>query len=375
MNKRVVLPILAGALIFTLSHFIWKYEIRYDRFRIQWPLPAEAAMYDPSTTRSGGIRSFTILFGTKLFNSVHPWFKTTRAIKCGPSLECSITSDKRLFNSSDVVVFHMWGTDCFAYAKETAALPRPPNQRWVLFNRESPSNTNSLHYLNGLINWTMTYMRESDLRYTYYDVKPGVFRGGFNPNRDYLVGKTEMAAILVSNCVQSRLRWVRKLQQYIDVHVYGDCGPFHCSKVNLTECMIKLQKHKFYLSFENSYCQDYVTEKLYQNALENGIVPVVLSGANFSDPSVIPPGSFINAQDFPSVKDLAEYMKKVGGNRTLYSNYFRWHSNYTIVLATDDVKWCDVCKKLDTDRKTKVYNNIEYWYSTQRLCKQYPIPH
>ena len=340
--------------------------------RVGYTLPTVAR---PSPNHTGHYpltinRFFTILFATDL--NGHPWYATMKMITCGRSLKCKLVGDKRLFSSSDAVVFCGRGSNLFKSVREIAALPRPPNQRWVMYNREPPQFSPSLNELNGLINWTITYMKESDLRHTYASVMPGVFHGGFQLTRDYLAEKTEMAAILVSRCVQSRMSWVSKLQQYIDIHVYGRCGPYKCS--NSSECMSILKKHKFYLSFENSFCQDYITEKFYGNALRNGIVPVVLSGANFSDPSVVPPGSFINVLDFSSVKELAKYMKKVGGNSTLYSEYFRWHSNYTIGSPSN--VWCDLCQRLDSDRDSaKVYNYIGSSYSSKRLCKEYPVPH
>ena len=212
--------------------------------------------------------------------------------------------------------------------------------------------------------------------FAYYVIKPGVFRGGFDPKRNYLAEKTEMAAILVSNCVKMRMKWISRLSQHINVKVYGGCGPYKCSRKDHSKCLSILRKHKFYLSFENSFCHDYVTEKLYGNALSNGIVPVVLSDVNFSDPTIIPPGAVINALDFPSVKELAEYMKKVGSNSTLYNSYFKWHSKYTVVEHKHPERWCSVCQRLVTDRSSsKVYKDIATWYSSKRQCKPYPVPH
>ena len=123
------------------------------------------------------------------------------------------------------------------------------------------------------------------------------------------------------------MKWIKKIQQYIDVKVYGNCGS-ECSRTNRQKCMSMLRKNKFCLSFENSYCRDYISEKIILNAFENDIIPVVISYVDFNDTSVIPPRSAINALDFPSVKELANYMKAVGSNSTMYNDYFRWHSCY-----------------------------------------------
>ena len=47
-----------------------------------------------------------------------------------------------------------------------------------------------------------------------------------------------------------------------------------------------LPKYKFYSFFENAISEDYITEKTYRNALMNKIVPVIISGANLSNPAV-----------------------------------------------------------------------------------------
>jgi hypothetical protein len=58
------------------------------------------------------------------------------------------------------------------------------------------------------------------------------------------------------------------------------------------------REYKFYLSFENSVCEDYVTEKFWK-VLDYSIIPVVLGGANYS--KFAPTKSYINARDFGTI--------------------------------------------------------------------------
>jgi len=74
-------------------------------------------------------------------------------------------------------------------------------------------------------------------------------------------------------------------------------------------------EHFFYLAFENSVCQNYVTEKFWN--IKRLIVPIVLSRKIFAN-LCIPEGAFIAADDFGSIKELTEYLKKVAADLQLY---------------------------------------------------------
>ena len=115
-----------------------------------------------------------------------------------------------------------------------------------------------------------------------------------------------MAAWFVSHCEteSEREKYVRELQKHIDVRgepvgkyqmtylikippidiplcydkvdIYGECSQSGCSKHSNPPCEPTVEwEYKFYLSFENSLCSDYVTEKffIYMN---KDIVPIVL---------------------------------------------------------------------------------------------------
>lgn len=68
-----------------------------------------------------------------------------------------------------------------------------------------------------------------------------------------------------------------------------------------------------------------MTEKFF-NILSYNVIPVVFNGANMS--AIAPPHSYINAEDFGSVKELAEYLTMVGRNQSLFASYFWWRDYY-----------------------------------------------
>jgi glycoprotein 3-alpha-L-fucosyltransferase len=89
-------------------------------------------------------------------------------------------------------------------------------------------------------------------------------------DKNYAAGKTKTAAAFISNCDawNDRMGYIHELQKYINIDVYGGCGEHHCSRFGNEDCFGLLKKdYYFYLSFENSNCRDYVTEKLYTNGL------------------------------------------------------------------------------------------------------------
>ena len=58
-------------------------------------------------------------------------------------------------------------------------------------------------------------------------------------------------------------------------------------------------------------------------------VPVVLGGLSKDDyTKLLPPHSFINIEDFPSVSSLADYLVFLGNNSDEYNKYHAWREEY-----------------------------------------------
>ena len=53
--------------------------------------------------------------------------------------------------------------------------------------------------------------------------------------------------------------YIRELQKYMDIDVYGKCG----TRFEDDDDPRYKDEYFFYLAFENSMCEDYITEKLY----------------------------------------------------------------------------------------------------------------
>ena len=141
----------------------------------------------------------------------------------------------------------------------------------------------------------------------------------------------------------------KSLKQSLNVDVYGKCGELTCHDELSNgdpdnHCYSLLESsYKFYLAFENSLCQDYLSEKFY-NALAHSVVPVVLSGANMS--LLAPPHSFINVEDFNSTSELASFLKKLAADDKRLASYFWWKDYYKVVVRrTTCLKMFSATKK------------------------------
>ena len=64
--------------------------------------------------------------------------------------------------------------------------------------------------------------------------------------------------------------------RYVKVDVYGGCGRMRCLRTEFSRCRKLLNDdYKFYLSFENSNCDHYITEKFYENGLRLDAVLII----------------------------------------------------------------------------------------------------
>lgn len=311
-----------------------------------------------------GIEDFTFGFGRGPFIQA----------QC-PISTCQVTNDRSQFNGSQVVVFS-------AQNLNFSDLPphRFPHQRFVFFEMESPVNTDPQSMLNprtrfSFFNWTMTYRLDSDIvqRDSYGFVVPrskhpisAMSYPTFQHSGDVTTtsspspstGKKKLAAWFVSNCVTSihREDYVKELGRHVPVDIYGKCGNLSCGD----RCLEMIRSdYKFYVAFENSFCTDYVTEKLTR-ALLYDAVPIVMGGVDYN--RFAPPHSFIDAKDFDSPEQLGNYLLLLNASDSLYGRYFEWKRHFNVQLMTKQ-GWCHLCKLANDDRlPSKTYDDIFQWW-------------
>ena len=305
-----------------------------------------------------------------------------------PVSNCQLTSDRTLFNESVAVMFQLQSWD---WNSKDLPTYRFPHQRFIKYNYEpeiysarSIYDSTPPHFYN----WTYTYRRDSDIvgfRYGTYKLIPeslerSAWTGRYQEEESLdnfygvnITGKRITVAWFVSHCKTDigREDYVAELQKYIRVDIFGGCGNMTCKGDEHSPlrdpCEERLKRdYLFYLSFENNFCPDYATEKLYRGLLSE-TVPVVLGGAHYT--RFAPPHSYINTQDYESPKQLAEYLIKLSENRKLYAHYFEWRRHFRIQQKMPIDSWCNLCKMLnDPSLPPKSYANITKWWFDDLSC-------
>ncbi|CAG5125054.1 unnamed protein product [Candidula unifasciata] len=246
------------------------------------------------------------------YNMPHWWIIDFNFSHC-ECTRCQIVYSQNI-NQADIVLF-----DGVRLSIKSPP-PRPTGQIWVVVGSEAPIYyTGLLHtpQWRGVFNWTNTHHIDADIFVPY----------GLLVQRDYspssrtyyeslAKSKTKLAVAVISHCQTKSLReeYIKELQQYMAVDVYGFCGTkTACRKKNNT-CLSELvQPYTFLLAFENSLCQDYVTEKFFRTFSDDfPVIPVVRGGTDYR--SYFPHGTFIDASDFRCPKELAAYLKMIGND-------------------------------------------------------------
>ncbi|KAK8736377.1 hypothetical protein OTU49_004966 [Cherax quadricarinatus] len=181
--------------------------------------------------------------------------------------------------------------------------------------------------------------------------------------------RPRLVAWMASHChVPSRREeYVAHLQKYVSVDVYGRCGSLRCGERRQHRndtCWRKIlaPKYLFYLAFENSACDDYITEKLWRPLL-HGVVPVVLGGADYS--KFLPPHSYINAQGLQP-RELGRILRELEASPEEYSKFHLWRGFWRATLRPP---LCELCLKAHRDFEVATQVDIPAWWREIGRCR------
>ncbi|GCB71588.1 alpha-(1,3)-fucosyltransferase 4-like [Scyliorhinus torazame] len=269
---------------------------------------------------------------------------------------CRLTTNRQLYPLSQAVVIHH--RDLGGNVSQLPAERRPAGQRWVWMNFESPTHSSGLEVLNGVFNWTMSYKRGSDIFIPYGYLYPRKSTGG----KVVLPSKSNLVAWVIShwNEDHARVKYYYQLSRHVDIHVYGK---YHQQLQN-DSIVLTISPYKFYLAFENSQHVDYITEKLWRNALMSSTVPIVLGPSRANYEQYLPADSFIHVDDFSTPKKLAQHMMFLDKSGRSYRKYFDWQKRYNVHLTKFwEEPYCKVCEAVKRARANyKFISNLASWF-------------
>ncbi|XP_028168329.1 alpha-(1,3)-fucosyltransferase 7-like isoform X1 [Ostrinia furnacalis] len=334
-------------------------------------------------------RTFTVL----VYKHWH-WFKhrhmTKKSFATCSVNNCKFIGEDKLINSVDAVVVHMQQKK-FPWVDK-----RNTTQRWVFLTEESPIHTfihpdPNISDISNTYNWSMTYRSDSDVPIPYGRVVPIpeelMHEMAYDPITKHIPyweqkQRKVLVAALISHCnVPHRMNYIRELEKYIKVDIYGGCArnlkmKNSCPGHTAADCP-KLNKYLFYLAFENSKCRQYLTEKVYHNAYDKGAIPIVMGPPVADCVKLLPPNSFLHVSAYDSPRELAMEILYLSINDEYFELFHKWRFYFSVInehgfLGTTSLQLCRVCEALNyNDNGTKVYDeeSMKIYVDRNILCK------
>ena len=261
-------------------------------------------------------------------------------------------------------------------------------QYWFMMTDESgwfPTHTWKERF-NNRFNGTMMYRRDATIYNPYGRTEnlPMIIN---NTRRNFASGKSKGAFAYVSNCYNgnyNRLGVMEELAKYIPVDIFSSaCKGSHvkpppCGRgVAGSNVGCENEKHReyrFFLSFENTLCLDYITEKFWDRLKSTSFfLPIALGGLSMDDyTKVSPPNSFLHVYNFTSIQKLGEHLRYLMNNDDSYNQYHEWRYKYSI--NTDrNIPACQVCELLNQQPDLPVVPKLADWRNNQTLCRNYDL--
>ncbi|RHZ81175.1 hypothetical protein Glove_123g196 [Diversispora epigaea] len=178
---------------------------------------------------------------------------------------------------------------------------------------------------------------------------------------------------MVTNCWprNNRNEFVRNLMNLTTVHSFGKClhtqdvpkdildkygldlnGNLGHFGANMTEIKRDvLSPYKFVLALENSNCEGYITEKVYDPMLIDAI-PIYMGASDIDN--FVPPHSIIKVSDYKTVEELVTYVKKVADDPALFASYFAWKND------TSYKNFCKNCRASTQSTPCQMLERIQW---------------
>jgi len=312
---------------------------------------------------------------------------------------CFFTCNRDRFDEADALLFHetdltqnlkelIHNGDTVELAKQKVLdFKRNPSQLLILWNDEPrpvPSYYNDIEF-----NWTVSFHASSEASYCAYGcykkLDTSLSEQHFKQFvKEEFKKRHNQCVWFVSNCgAKYRIQLAIQFANSFPLLVHGKCnemlkkvGSKHM-KFNDVKCNRNgkcedesLLFNKFYLSFENHNCSDYITEKFWRSLSKN-LIPIVSVPNKEYYEKIAPPNSFIHMSDFNyDFKMLAQHLTVISQNLDLYEKYLEWKQHYMALFTSKDlepIRFCELCHRLNNDFSSTHYHQIGDWFNQQCL--------
>ncbi|XP_067660124.1 glycoprotein 3-alpha-L-fucosyltransferase A-like [Haliotis asinina] len=353
--------------------------VRFGSDRKKTSLPSRTVNYTLMSNPLGNVAEDPKIILLYVKTRYQPVIEKLSTLRGCPEVKCRLTTNQVYLPNSSAVMF------AANFLRLTTPPPRHKDQVWILHNHESPQR----HWVGkrsiwlpswkNVFNWTFDYRTDSDIPAPY-----GVLQARNDTiDKDYSAifkQKKGTIAWMVSNCAgdSKRMDYVKDLMKYVQIDIYGACGNLKCPRSDDLACFQMLSsKYKFYLSFENAFCKDYITEKFF-TFYELDFILITRGGVDYTKHAEN--NTYINAMDFESAERLADFVKHLANNETEYTGFLKRKDKYKAVYEEYVFKenafsvrrayrmeaqgMCEVCRRLwDVEKYRKHYDDITTWFN------------
>ena len=258
---------------------------------------------------------------------------------------CFLTDDYLYYQTADVLLARD--------SSDLCNLPAYPDQLILRYNR-GPGNFRcrrpSPEYMRVSFTLSSTipypYVCWPDTQYPLLDVlklDPPSGRHG--------------VAMFISDPKQWRVDYLNELMKYIHIDSYGSVlhnTEMHSSRgkgsdnfISVKLNAIRDKGYKFLIAFENSIFPEYVSEKIWHAYLSQTI-PIYYGTSDVYD-QVPGANTFIDARKSDGPQQLAEYIKKIEQDDTLYKSFFNFDIKHILNFqrnCPEESLGCAMCKHL-----------------------------
>ncbi|KAH7050839.1 hypothetical protein BKA57DRAFT_459667 [Linnemannia elongata] len=285
-------------------------------------------------------KEYPVLWWTKWFGES---VEDGRIINfCGLPYTCRFTLDRSKYDEAKVIIVH-------ASSFEPNDVPnlkdvKSGKKALVLNTAEAPQDYMINSKWTDIFTHMWSHEFTADFVHTYFMSGRGprtfidsVLAKPMYTIQEKNVLRKDLAPIawIVSSCKAKNGRhfYVKQLSKYIKVDIYGHCmnnkdWPVHPDGREYTDLEV-VGQYKFYLSIENSNCDDYVTEKL-DRPYSVGVVPILDGPKDYS--RFIPTNhSSIRLDDFTTPQQLALRIHQLDQDDRAYMKYLDYKDSESLL--------------------------------------------